>query len=51
MVALYRSGRQADALLAYQQLKDLLEEAIGVHPGPELQDLREAIVLHKPELG
>lgn len=51
MVALYRSGRQVDALLAYRQLEDLLDEAIGVDPGPDLQHLREAIILHEPELG
>lgn len=51
MVALYRSGRQVDALLAFRELKGLLGEELGIEPGRDLQNLEEAIILHKPELG
>lgn len=51
MVALYRLGRQADALHAYQHLERLLEAELGISPGPELQRLKEGIILHEPDLG
>ena len=44
MLALYRSGRQADALAAYGQARTALVEQIGVEPGPELRRLHEAIL-------
>ena len=44
MLALYRSGRQADALSAYRQARAALVEAIGVEPGPALRRLHEAIL-------
>jgi hypothetical protein len=44
MLALYRSGRQADALEAYRQARAALVEEIGVEPGPELRRLHEAIL-------
>ncbi|MGH9035229.1 MAG: BTAD domain-containing putative transcriptional regulator, partial [Acidimicrobiia bacterium] len=50
MVALYRSGRQADALRAYQQLRQLLAEELGLEPGPEVARLEGAILRHAPEL-
>lgn len=51
MVALYRSGRQGEALRAFRDLRRLLGEELGIAPGPALQDLEEAIVLQKPDLG
>src|SRR5262245_41688969 len=51
MLALYRSGRQADALAAYAQARAALVERLGVEPGPELQDLQHRILAHDPELG
>jgi WD40 repeat protein/DNA-binding SARP family transcriptional activator len=50
LLALYRSGRQADALEAYRQARHALVEAIGVEPGPELRRLHEAILRQDPEL-
>ena len=50
MLALYRSGRQADALEAYREARRVLVEEIGVEPGPELHRLHEAILSHDPAL-
>jgi predicted ATPase/DNA-binding SARP family transcriptional activator/class 3 adenylate cyclase len=50
MLALYRSGRQGDALRAYQALARDLGEELGITPSPELVRLEEAVLLQKPEL-
>ena len=48
MLALYRSGRQADALEAYRHAREVLVEELGIEPGAELHDLHEAILAHDP---
>src|SRR3954447_18776800 len=48
MLALYRSGRQADALEAYSHAREVLVEQLGIEPGAELHDLHEAILAHDP---
>jgi DNA-binding SARP family transcriptional activator len=50
MLALYRCGRQAEALDAYRQARRALVEAIGVEPGPELRRMQEAILRQDPSL-
>jgi WD40 repeat protein/DNA-binding SARP family transcriptional activator len=50
MLALYRCGRQADALEAYRRSRAALVEQIGVEPGPELRALHEAILRQDPAL-
>ena len=50
MVALYRSGRQADALRVYQELRRLLAEELGLEPSLEVTRLENAILRQAPEL-
>ncbi len=50
ILALYRSGRQADALQAYQDARSALREQLGLDPGDELQALQKAILAHDPSL-
>ncbi|MCT2582908.1 AfsR/SARP family transcriptional regulator [Actinophytocola gossypii] len=44
MTALYRSGRRADALAAYQAAREALVAELGLEPGPELRDLQRRIL-------
>ncbi|WP_435604103.1 AfsR/SARP family transcriptional regulator [Streptomyces sp. bgisy130] len=50
MVALYRSGRQAEALDSYHQGRAMLTEELGLDPGRELRDLAQAILTDDAEL-
>ena len=50
MLALYRSGRQADALAAYQQARRMLVNELGVEPGEELRRLHQQILARDPAL-
>jgi DNA-binding SARP family transcriptional activator len=50
MLGLYRSGRPADALAAYQEARRVLADEVGIDPGPELQQLHQRILTADPEL-
>jgi DNA-binding SARP family transcriptional activator len=50
MVALYRNGRQADALRTYAKTRAVLADELGLDPTPELVDLQTAILKHDPDL-
>ena len=50
ILALYRSGRQADALEAYRDARTTLVETAGIEPGPELRELQQAILRQEPSL-
>ena len=50
MLALYRSGRQAEALAALQAARHRLAEELGLEPGPHLRELERQILQHDPAL-
>ncbi|MEU1607441.1 AfsR/SARP family transcriptional regulator [Micromonospora matsumotoense] len=50
MLALYRSGRQAEALAAYREIDDLLREEHGIEPGEALRELHQRILRADPAL-
>ncbi len=50
MLALYRSGRQGEALRAYRRTESFLSEELGIEPSEELQDLELAILQHDDSL-
>ena len=50
MLALYRSGRQSDALAAYHQLRSVLDEELGIEPSPRLQELQRRVLTQDPSL-
>jgi len=50
VLALYRCGRQAEALAAYQRIRRMLVDELGVEPGPELRDLQHGILAGDPRL-
>jgi eukaryotic-like serine/threonine-protein kinase len=50
MLALYRSGRQAEALEVYQDARRVLVGELGIEPGPELRELQRSILAQHPSL-
>ncbi len=50
MLALYRSGRQADALRAFRQAHETLVDELGIEPGPDLRVLEGRILAQDPDL-
>jgi predicted ATPase/DNA-binding SARP family transcriptional activator len=50
MLALYRAGRQSEALEAFTAGRELMVGELGIEPGPELRELQEAILRQDPAL-
>jgi basic membrane lipoprotein Med (substrate-binding protein (PBP1-ABC) superfamily)/DNA-binding SARP family transcriptional activator len=50
MIALYRSGRQADALRAFERYRRTIGEQLGIEPSPELRRIEEQVLLHDARL-
>jgi len=50
MLALYRSGRQADALRTFDELRTRLGDELGVDPSPRIRTLYDHILVHDPSL-
>ena len=50
MLALYRAGRQADALAAYERARCVLDAELGLRPSAELRNLQAAILQQRPDL-
>ncbi len=50
IVALYRGGRQADALRAYQRVRAELADTLGIEPSPDLRALETAVLQQDPAL-
>jgi predicted ATPase/DNA-binding SARP family transcriptional activator len=50
MIALYRCGRQSDALRVYQELRRTLADQLGIDPSPDLRKLEQAILEQSPDL-
>src|SRR5262249_1635117 len=51
MLALYREGRQVEALHLYQRVRRDLRNELGLEPGPALQQWQRSILRHEPSLG